>query len=159
MKMRRLKKNFTTTAPCMTLAVVMALHTGLVGAEETGSATVAGGVTATPLDAATELPVAAQGMRVYRDPKTGRLGPPPAGVQPPGLSVAEQQMLNRSDAGLQPRALPGGGVAVDLQGRYQSMAVATVGVDGQAAVNCALTPEQARAALQAEQQASPGSAD
>ena len=68
-------------------------------------------------------PAVAQGLRVYRDPKTGRLGSPPPGVQPPGLSIAEQHMLNRSDQGLQSRALPGGGVAVDLQGRYRSMAV------------------------------------
>lgn len=98
-------------------------------------------------------------MRVYRDPDTGRLGPPPAGVQPHGLCVAQQQMLNRSDEGLQQRTLPGRGVAVDLQGRYQSMAVATVGADGQASVNCVLTPEQAEAALHAGQQTWSRSAD
>jgi len=156
--MRRLKKHFPITAPCMTLAVLMALHTGLVGAEETGATTVAGGVTAAPLDAAVELPVAAQGMRVYRDPQTGQLGAPPPGVQPPGLSAAELRSLNRSDRGLQARTLPGGGVAVDLQGRYQSMAVATVGAEGQAAVNCAVTPAQAEAALQGEQPAGNGAA-
>jgi hypothetical protein len=116
-------------------------------------------VLAAPPETAPLTPASAQGLRVYRDPKTGRLGPPPTGVQPPGLSVAEQQMLNRSDAGLQPRTLPGGGVAVDLQGRYQSMAVATVGVDGQTAVNCAVTPAQAEAALQAEQRPGTGSTD
>jgi hypothetical protein len=68
-------------------------------------------------------------------------------------------MLNRSDQGLQPRALPGGGIAIDLQGRYRNMAVATVGADGQAAVNCALTPAQAAAALQASQQSAIGPAD
>lgn len=91
--------------------------------------------------------------------KRGSLVRHPPGMQPPGLSVAEQRMLNRSDLGLQSRVLPGGGVAVDLQGRYQSMAVATVDADGQAAVNCAITQEQAEAALQAEQQAGTGSAD
>lgn len=58
-------------------------------------------------------------------------------------------MLSRSDQGLQPRTLPGGAVAVDLQGRYRNMAVATVGANEKAAVNCMLTPEQATAALQA----------
>ena len=96
---------------------------------------------------------------VYRDPQTGRLGPPPAGLVPLGLTTAEQRMLNRSDQGLQSRTLSGGGVAVDLQGRYRSMAVATVGADGQAAVNCELTPAQVAAALRAGQQAKTGSAD
>ncbi len=68
-------------------------------------------------------------------------------------------MLNRSDQGLKHRTLPGGAVAVDLQGRYQNMAVATVGADGKAAVNCVLTPAQAQAALQADQQARTGPTD
>ncbi len=153
--MQRLKKNFLTVGSGITLAVVLLLPAGPGRAAGNGDDTAASGAARPPAPA----PVAGQGMRVYRDPKTGRLGPPPPGVQPPGLSVAEQHMLNRSDQGLQQRTLPGGGVAVDLQGRYQSMAVATVGADGQAAVNCVLTPEQAEAVLQAGQQASPGSAD
>jgi hypothetical protein len=68
-------------------------------------------------------------------------------------------MLNRSDRGLVLRTLPGGGVIVNLQGRYRSMAVATVDSDGKTAVNCTLTPEQAAAALQAAQQARTESAD
>jgi hypothetical protein len=58
-------------------------------------------------------------------------------------------MLSRSDQGLRSRILPGGGVAVNLQGRYRNMAVATVGADGKAAVNCLGSPAQAAAALQA----------
>ena len=45
-------------------------------------------------------------------------------------TIDEQRMLNRSDQGLRPRSLPGGGVAVNLQGRYRNMAVATVGAGG-----------------------------
>jgi hypothetical protein len=157
--MQRLKKIALSTGFGLTLVAFFVLHSGLTRAEESGDESSAPGVLAAPLETATQTPAAAQGMRVYRDPQTGQLGPPPPGVQPPGLSIAEQHMLNRSDTGLQSRALPGGGVAVDLQGRYQSMAVATVGADGQAAVNCAVTPEQAEVALQAEQQAGTGSAD
>ena len=157
--MQPLKKNFLTVATVLTLTTLLVLHPGLVRAGKEGEAPVSSGVPAIPSDRPDQAPVAAQGMRVYRDPQTGRLGPPPAGMQPPGLSVAEQRMLNRSDAGLQQRALPGGGVAVDLQGRYQNMAVATVGADGKAAVNCALTPEQAAATLQEGQQARTGPTD
>jgi hypothetical protein len=93
-------------------------------------------------------PVAAQGMRVYRDPKTGKLGAPPPGIQPPGLSIAEQQMLNRSDRGLRARTLPNGAVAVDLQGRFRSMAVATIRDGNKPAVQCEVTPREAEVALQ-----------
>ena len=154
--MQPLKKNFLTVATGLTLTTLLVLHPGLVRAGKDGEVSVAGGVSAVQPEKATQVPTAAQSMRVYRDPQTGRLGPPPPGVQPPGLSIAEQRMLNRSDAGLQQRALPGGGVTVDLQGRYQSMAVATVGADGQAAVNCAVTPAQAEAALQVKQQVGSG---
>jgi hypothetical protein len=158
MEMQRFNRNFLTVGSGIILAVVMFLPAGPGRAAGNGDGTAAFGVVTAPPETAAPAPVAAQGMRVYRDPQTGRLGPPPAGVQPPGLSVAEQRMLNRSDAGLQPRALPGGGVAVDLQGRYQSMAVATVGADGQAAVNCADTQAQAEAVLQAGQQVGGGAA-
>jgi len=39
-------------------------------------------------------PIAAEGMRVYRDPKPGRLGAPAPGIQPPGLSAAEQLLTD-----------------------------------------------------------------
>jgi hypothetical protein len=97
------------------------------------------------------MPAATQGMRVYRDPQTGRLGPLPTGVVPPGLTISEQRMLSRSDQGLKSRTLPSGGVAIDLQGGYRNMSVATVGSDGQATVNCAITPAEAAAVLQAGQ--------
>ncbi len=150
--MQRLKQNFLTIGSCITLAVFLVLHTGWVSAGEGKDETVACDVPAGQLETAAQSPIAAQGMRVYRDPQTGRLGPRPPGAAQRGLTTAEQHMLNRSDKGLRPRTLPGGGVAVDLQGRYRSMAVATVGADGKAAVNCTLTPAQAAAALQAGEQ-------
>lgn len=156
--MQRLKQRLLTAGSGITLAVFMGLYTGPGRASEEGEKPVASATPAAMPETAPQTPAASQGMRVYRDPQTGQLGAPPPGVQPPGLSVAEQHSLNRSDRGLHARTLPGGGVAVDLQGRYQSMAVATVGADGQAAVNCAVTPEQAEAALQGEQPAGNGAA-
>jgi len=156
--MQRLKKNFLTAVSGITLAVLMVLHTGPGRAGEGGDET-AGGVPAGQQKAAAQAPVAAQGLRVYRDPQTGRFGPPPPGVVPPGLTATERRMLSRSDQGLRQSALPGGGVAVDLQGRYRTMAVATVRADGQAAVNCALTPAQAAADLRGDQQSAAGPAD
>jgi len=154
-----MKKKFLVIQSGIALAVILGLHSSPGRTSGSGDETLADGVPVVPPATAAQATVAAQGMRVYRDPLTGRLGAPPPGVQPPGLSAAELRMLNRSDQGLQARTLPGGGVAVDLQGRYQSMAVATVGADGKAAVNCELTPAQAEAALQAGQQAGTGPAD
>ena len=157
--MQRLEKNFLTAATGLTLTALLVLHTGPVRAAGGEDAPVPGGRPAVLPAKPAQAPVAVQGMRVYRDPQTGQLAPPPPGLQPPELSAAELRMLNRSDQGLQMRTLPRGGVAVDLQGRYQNMAVATVGADGKTAVNCALTPEQAEAALQENQQARTGPTD
>ena len=157
--MQRLKKNFLTAGASITLTALLVLHAGLVQAEGDEDASVSGGVPTVLSERPAQAPVEAQSMRVYRDPQTGRLGPPPPSLEPLGLTTAEQRMLSRSDHGLRPRTLPSGGVAVDLQGRYRNMAVATVDADGQAAVNCALTPAQATAALQAEQQSVTGPAD
>ncbi len=97
---------------------------------------------------AAETPSEASGLRVYRDPISGQLGPPPVGIPPPGLSIAEQPRLNRSDRGLRARSLPNGAVAIDLQGRFMSMAVATTDARDKPAVNCTLTPTEANAVLQ-----------
>jgi hypothetical protein len=98
--------------------------------------------------ASTEMPAHASGMRVYRDPATGKIGPPPAGFQPPGLSIAEEHMLNRTGHGLRERTLPNGAVAVDLQGRFRNMTIATTDAEGKAAVNCTHTTSEANAVLQ-----------
>jgi hypothetical protein len=156
--MQRLK-NLLTPGAGIALTALLVFHAGPARAGGEGDEPVSGGVPVVEPDRKAQAPVAAQVMRVYRDPQTGRFGPPPPGVQPPALSAAERHMLNRSDSGLQSRTLPRGGVAVDLQGRFRNMAVARVGTDGKAAVNCTLTTKQAAAALQAGQQARNGSAD
>ncbi len=66
------------------------------------------------------------GMRAYADPRTGALLPePPARATAPAAAA-----FSRSSAGLVPMPAPGGGVEIDLQGRFQSPLVATVEPDG-----------------------------
>ena len=157
-KRRSMKAYFMLIAGIM-LATGAFMHAVPLRAGETmGETATAGSQTVLP-EPPGGMPVAAQGMRVYRDPATGQLGPPPPGVQLPGLSATELRMLNRSDQGLKPRSLPGGGVAIDLQGRYQNMSMATLGEDGVAAMNCAATPAQAEAALLTGQQTGAGAGD
>jgi len=73
------------------------------------------------------------GNWVHVDPQTGRrVPPPPAGramVPPvPAFSTSHQGLVEKS--------APGGGVMIDLQGRFRSAATATVGADGEAHVEC-----------------------
>jgi hypothetical protein len=85
---------------------------------------------ATP-SAPTTVEITGSAQRVYLDPQTGRmLNEPPAGAQVMALSPAELNMISTSHQGLVEQALPGGGYMVDLQGRFRSMAVATVADDG-----------------------------
>jgi hypothetical protein len=66
-------------------------------------------------------------MLAYRDPVTGRFGPPPASpAGAPAAAVAAPLGIT----GLVEVPTPYGGTIVDLQGRFASHAVATVHPDG-----------------------------
>jgi len=150
--MKQLMNNFLMTGTTITLTALLVFHTGSVRAEGEEDSPISSGVSTLLTERPAQIPATTQGMRVYRDPLTGRLGPLPAGVTPPGLTLSEQRMLSRTDQGLKSRTLPSGGVAINLQGRYRNMSVATVGSNGQATVNCTITPAEAAAVLQAGQQ-------
>ncbi|MCW5550839.1 MAG: hypothetical protein KIS67_01605 [Verrucomicrobiae bacterium] len=87
----------------------------------------------------TPTAAASAGRRVYMDPATGRpsSGPPPI---PPGLARFPEvaNALSTSSEGLRelPVPIPGGGVMVDLQGRFRSLVTATVNADGTVGLNC-----------------------
>ena len=72
------------------------------------------------------------GQWIHVDPQTGRRVPPPAGR----AAVAVDPAFSTSHAGLAEQPAPGGGVMVDLQGRFRSAATATVGADGKANLDC-----------------------
>ena len=70
---------------------------------------------------------------IYIDPRTGAfLKEPAPGTLPLQVSPQFLNSLSTSHEGLteQPSTLPGGGVKVDLQGRFQSPFVATVDANG-----------------------------
>jgi hypothetical protein len=71
--------------------------------------------------------------RVYRDPVTGRFGPPPDGA-PAGASAPSA--LSTSTAGLTEIASPGGGRMVRLQGRFRNLLHATRAADGAVTSAC-----------------------
>jgi hypothetical protein len=66
-------------------------------------------------------------MRVYVDPATGELLPGRPTSLPPEPAASA---LNTSAAGLVEVPSPGGGMMIDLQGRFQSPLVATIQPDG-----------------------------
>jgi hypothetical protein len=77
------------------------------------------------------------GMRVHIDPKTGAILRQPApGSVPLTLTPMDQNAMSTSHEGLVevPNPVPGGGVKLDLQGRFQSPLIATIGPDGKVTV-------------------------
>ena len=81
---------------------------------------------------------AAPGMRAYADPATGTLLPaPPAGAQ--SLLVPHAAVSTSAD-GLLEQTAPGGGVMVDVQGRFNNQFTARVQPDGSIAADCHLEP-------------------
>lgn len=76
---------------------------------------------------------AAPGMTIYIDPQTGAiLSEPVPGTVPLQLTPNIQNALSTSAQGLveAPSPVPGGGIAIDLQGRFQNPLFAIIGPDG-----------------------------
>ena len=92
----------------------------------------------TPNPSSPAIPGAAAGIRVYRDPKTGKFGVPPTGSAARRLSPPLQSALSRSDEDLEEvySDTPAGGVVVDLRGRFLAPVVATLDADGKVSVRC-----------------------
>jgi hypothetical protein len=85
------------------------------------------------LGGAVGTPQGAPGFKVYIDPGTGRLLKEPApGSVPLQLSPREQNARSTSQQGLTEvtSPTPGGGVKVDLQGRFRSPLIATIDANG-----------------------------
>lgn len=77
----------------------------------------------------------AAGMVIYIDPQTGAILKEPApGTVPLQLTPVLQNAFSTSHQGLVevPSAVPGGGVKVDLQGRFQSPLLVTIDANGKA---------------------------
>ena len=85
-------------------------------------------------------PTPASNLVVTVDPGTGRLRPASAGEIEDLLDEDLQKALSTSveDLVAVESPLPGGGVMIDLQGRFQSVQVATIDADGklQVEVHC-----------------------
>jgi hypothetical protein len=86
-----------------------------------------------PAEKAAEVPAGASGMTIYIDPQTGAILKKPApGTVPLQLTPELQNALSTSHDGLVevPSSVPGGGVKVDLRGRFQSPLLGTIDAHG-----------------------------
>jgi hypothetical protein len=99
-----------------------------------------------PAEAAPDVPDSqdvgvSRSTRAFRNPGTGQIEFGPAAPIPlPELSAREQNMLSRSDEGLQARVLANRAVAINLQGRFQSMTTVAADQDtGQSIMSCLIT--------------------
>ena len=72
------------------------------------------------------------GQRIHIDPQTGKRVPAPAG----SVAIPADPAFSTSHGGLVEEPAPGGGVMIDLQGRFRSAATAAVGADGKADLDC-----------------------
>ena len=74
-------------------------------------------------------------MKIYRDPVTGEFVDPPAEA-PAQVSLPPDAALSTSSEGLveTPSPVPGGGVIVDLQGRFRSPLMATQDAEGRVTI-------------------------
>lgn len=86
-----------------------------------------------PAEKPAAVPAGGDGMTVYIDPQTGAfLKEPAPGHVPLQLSPQLQDAVSTSHEGLveTPSPVPGGGVKVDLKGRFQSPLFGTIDADG-----------------------------
>lgn len=84
----------------------------------------------------------APGMRAYKDPKTGKLGPPPPSERSSKASLEMDRAVSTESEDLVevPSPVPGGGVMVDLKGRFQSHTKATKDAEGEVTIDCIVEP-------------------
>jgi hypothetical protein len=85
-----------------------------------------------------QTPPQPAGYVIHIDPATGQLTDPAPGTAPLVIDPGLQNALSTSGDGLVevPSEAPGGGTMVDLQGRFQSTMVSTVGKNGTLQAPC-----------------------
>jgi len=91
-------------------------------------------------DAAT---VNSAGYIVHFDPATGKVAAPSATSTPIAFDEEWRNALSTSSEGLQvvPSPVKGGGIMVDLQGRFRNARVAVTDENGKVTVPCVSDPE------------------
>jgi hypothetical protein len=108
---------------------VCVLTSPIVGFAEPGPEAPANAAASGAPDAATP---ARAGSWIHVDPQTGKRVARPAA----SAAIAADPAFSTSHQGLVEQPAPGGGMMLNLQGRFRSAASATVGADGRAHIEC-----------------------
>jgi len=88
-------------------------------------------VASTPSDTQpTNDPVGTAGLRVYLDPETGDLQAGPAAVADIELDADTQNAVRRDTEGLEMVRHANGAISMNLQGRYESVAMVRIDENG-----------------------------
>jgi hypothetical protein len=87
--------------------------------------------------APTGTPPAKQGsQKIYRDPVTGEFTAPPPHVPTPAVTTPERIVTPSAPHMQTPSAAPGGGVMMDVEGRFRSYTSATKDENGEIGIHC-----------------------
>jgi len=140
MMMNRLTSRAVVLMPA-TAALVLALAYGTSAFAQKAAST-----EALTGDGYTHVPFAGQTVAIDR--QTGKLRPPTP-EEARKLADGLKNFLNRSDQGLTIVTHPNGTQSVDLQGRFQSVALARINRDGRASEKCVTNMREAREFLTA----------
>ena len=81
-------------------------------------------------------PVSSAGMRLYVDPDTGEFVETPSEASAVETAQDEMGQFSTSTAGLFEEEAPGGGIMVNLQGRFQQAYIATIDESGNLSAGC-----------------------
>lgn len=96
--------------------------------------------TSSPVAQPRSAPVSQAALRIYVDPTTGKVIAPPRAPAAPAPSAKPSPSLDTSGQGLVRTPAPGGGVMINLQGRFRNQAVATMSADGRVDQKCQAAP-------------------
>ena len=133
-----MKKILPLILVVVTVAVVAA--GSLIDGERAGAVAAKALYTSTLVgaSAASDESTGAAGYVVYIDPATGKFTDSPQNASPIVFDAELQNALSTSSRGLraEPNPGPGGGMRVDLQGRFQNVMFAVVDSDGHVRTSC-----------------------
>lgn len=105
-------------------------------ATEVASASAQNSVTASRVVAAPSTVAGEAGMRIFRDPETGEIGPPTAEALAASAESVPVDVTN-----LKQVTLPDGSVMIDLQGHFQESMIMQIDASGKRSTKCVTDPK------------------
>jgi hypothetical protein len=118
----------------MSIPLALAALAAVIAIPLVGDADVEPTTIAAPVVDSQDLAAGQSALRAYRNSETGGIEVGPAGVAGLPLDPDTREALRRDSEGLVEVHHPDGSVSVNLQGRFQNVAVVHIGEDGKAMI-------------------------